>query len=71
MWKNGNFQTFPNNIYQPLLAELTNSVALVCERTIPTSDRCLSARLVPTFADRGVLHGQCGGSPTAVIAQNS
>jgi hypothetical protein len=23
---------------------------------------------VPTFADRGVSHGQCGGSPTAVIS---
>jgi hypothetical protein len=22
--------------------------------------------LVPTFVDRGVLHGQCGGTPTAV-----
>jgi hypothetical protein len=33
----------------------TNSVALVRERTIPTrpSDRRLSAKLVPTFADRG------------------
>jgi hypothetical protein len=28
----------------------------------------LSAKLVPTFADRRVLHGQCGGSPTAVIS---
>jgi hypothetical protein len=25
----------------------------------------LSAKLVPTFAVRGVLHGQCGGFPTA------
>jgi hypothetical protein len=31
----------------------TNSVALVCVRTIPTSDRRLTAKLVPTFADRG------------------
>jgi hypothetical protein len=30
------------------------------------SDRCLSAKLVPTFADRGVLCSQRGGSPTAV-----
>jgi hypothetical protein len=29
-----------------------NSVALVCEHTIPTSDRRLSTKLVPTFADR-------------------
>jgi hypothetical protein len=28
----------------------------------------LSAKLVPTFADRGVSHGQCGGSPTAVFS---
>jgi hypothetical protein len=46
---------------------LPNSVALVRERTIP-SDRRFSAKLVPTFADEGVSHGQCGGSPTAVIS---
>jgi hypothetical protein len=28
----------------------------------------LSAKLVPTFADRRVSHGQCGGSPRAVIS---
>jgi hypothetical protein len=27
------------------------------------SDRRLSAKLLPSFADRGVSHGQCGGSP--------
>jgi hypothetical protein len=32
------------------------------------SDRRLSAKLVPTFADRRVLHSQRGGSPTAVIS---
>jgi hypothetical protein len=32
------------------------------------SDRRLSAKLVPTFADRGLSHGQRGGSPTAVIS---
>jgi hypothetical protein len=32
------------------------------------SDLLLSAKLVPTFADRGVSHGQCGGYPTAVIS---
>jgi hypothetical protein len=32
------------------------------------SDRRLSAKLVPTFADRGVSHGQCGESPKAVIS---
>jgi hypothetical protein len=31
------------------------------------SDRLLSAKLVPTFADRGVSRSQRGGSPTAVI----
>jgi hypothetical protein len=30
------------------------------------SDRHLLARLVPTFADRGVSRSQRGGSPTAV-----
>jgi hypothetical protein len=30
--------------------------------------RRLSAKLVLTFADREVSHGQCGGSPTAVIS---
>jgi hypothetical protein len=34
-----------------------NSVALVRERTIP-SDRHLSAKLLPAFADRGVSRGQ-------------
>jgi hypothetical protein len=32
------------------------------------SDRCLSAKLVPTFADRGVSRSQRPGSPTAVIS---
>jgi CBS-domain-containing membrane protein len=32
--------------------QTTNSVVLVRERTVPT-DRHLSAKLVPTFADRG------------------
>jgi hypothetical protein len=32
------------------------------------SDRCLSAKLVPTFADRGVSHSQRVGCPTAVIS---
>jgi hypothetical protein len=32
------------------------------------SDRQLSAKLMQTFADRGVSHDQCGGSPTAVIS---
>jgi hypothetical protein len=31
----------------------TNSVAWVRQRTIPTERRCLSAKLVPTFAARG------------------
>ena len=37
-----------------------NSVALVRERTIPTER---SAKLVPTFADRGVSRGQRNESP--------
>jgi hypothetical protein len=32
------------------------------------SDRRMLAKLVPTFADRGVSHGHCSGSPTAVIS---
>jgi hypothetical protein len=39
-----------------------NSVPLVRERTIRPSDRRLSAKWVPTFADRGVSHGQRDGS---------
>jgi hypothetical protein len=39
-----------------------NSMALVCERLYRQSDRHLSAKLVPTSADRGVLRGQRGGS---------
>jgi hypothetical protein len=27
-----------------------------------------AAKLVPTFAERGMSHGQCDGSPTAVIS---
>jgi hypothetical protein len=32
------------------------------------SDRPLSAKLVPTFANRGVSRSQSGGSPTAVFS---
>jgi hypothetical protein len=32
------------------------------------TDRRLSVKLVPTFAARGVLRSQRGGSPTAVIS---
>jgi hypothetical protein len=32
------------------------------------SDRRLSAKLIPTFADRGVQRSQRGGSPAAVIS---
>jgi hypothetical protein len=31
----------------------------------------LSAKLVPTFEDRGVSHDQCGGSPKAVTTDKS
>jgi hypothetical protein len=44
---------------------LKKKVALVRERTIP-SDRSLSAKLPPTFADMGVLRSQRGESSTAV-----
>jgi hypothetical protein len=33
-----------------------------------SSDRRLSAKLVPAFADRGVLRSQHGGSTMAVIS---
>jgi hypothetical protein len=49
-------------ILRTLYSKKLNSVALVRERTIPI-DRRLSAKLVPTFADRGVSHGQRNGSP--------
>jgi hypothetical protein len=32
------------------------------------SNCCLSAKLVPIFADRGVSHSQRGRSPVAVIS---
>jgi hypothetical protein len=32
------------------------------------TDQTTSAKLVPTFADRGVLHGQRFGSSTAIIS---
>jgi hypothetical protein len=41
---------------------LTNSVvASVRERTIPKERPPLVAKLMPTFADRGVSYSQCGG----------
>jgi hypothetical protein len=72
------------------MSYLTNSVALVRERTIPTTvtnlhtlqiketrglspranyaDReTTAAKLVPTFADRGMSRGQRGGFPMAAI----
>jgi hypothetical protein len=45
-----------------------NSVALVRERTIPTEGRRRSAKLVPTFAGRGVSRGQRNGSPRPLIS---
>jgi hypothetical protein len=45
----------------------TNSVPLVCKRTIPTERPPLVDEiLVPTLVDRGVSRGQRGGSPTVV-----
>jgi hypothetical protein len=49
------------------VSKLTNSVALVREQTIPTERPPLVGEVSANFADRGVSHGQCGGSPTAVI----
>jgi len=40
-----------------------DSVALVRERTIQTERPPPAAKLVPTFADRGVSRGQRNGSP--------
>jgi len=45
-----------------------NSVALVCTRTIPTERPPRAAKLVPTFADRGVSRGQRNGSPQPLIS---
>ena len=45
-----------------------NSVALDRERTILKSGRRRSAKLVPTFADRGVSCGQRNGSPQPLIS---
>jgi hypothetical protein len=39
---------------------------LVRKRSIPTSDRHLSTKLLPTFVDRRVSRGLLGGSPTVV-----
>jgi hypothetical protein len=47
-------ETFVSLLIRPFQNnKRTNSVALVRERTIPTSDRRLSAKLVRTFAYRG------------------
>jgi hypothetical protein len=43
-----------------------NSVAWVRERTMQTER--LWAKLVPTFADRGVSRSQCGSSPMPIIS---
>jgi hypothetical protein len=50
-----------------IMSNNNNSVTLVHERTISSIDRRLSAKVVPTFANKGVSRGQLGGSPTAVI----
>jgi hypothetical protein len=47
---------------------VTNSVALVRERTISTGRPPLVGEVRANFADREVSHGGCGGSPTAVIS---
>jgi hypothetical protein len=47
---------------------ITNSVALVRERTIPTERPPLVGEVSANLVDRRVSHGQCGGFPTAVIS---
>jgi hypothetical protein len=50
------------------ILQLTNSVAWVRERTIPTERPPLVREVSANFADWGVSYGQCGRSPTAVIS---
>jgi hypothetical protein len=45
-----------------------NSMTLVLERTIPTEQPRLSAKLVPTIADRKMSRSQRAESPTAVFS---
>jgi hypothetical protein len=49
-----------NAIQQKSKKIKTNSVAWIREWIIPTIDRCLSAKLVPTLADGGVSRSQSG-----------
>jgi hypothetical protein len=51
---------FPSNAYIVVSPWLESARELY-----RPGDIGLSAKLVPTFADRWVSHGQCGGSPTA------
>jgi hypothetical protein len=56
-----------------LCAMIVSALCIICvvcvyNKTHRPSDRRLSAKLVPTFAYRRMSHGQCGGSPTAVIS---
>jgi hypothetical protein len=44
---------------------MADAVTSACK---DTRDRRVSAKLVPTFADRRVSHVQCGRSPTALIS---
>jgi hypothetical protein len=48
------------------LATKSLSDAFLCVGNAEFEELRLSAKLVPAFADRGVLHSQCGGSRTAV-----
>jgi hypothetical protein len=58
------FSSSPNTAH----TKQTNSVSLVRKRTISTKRSRLSAKLVPTFADREVSRSQRGVYPTAVIS---
>ena len=61
-----NIQPTPKNVSAK--TTYINSMALVRERTIPTERPPPSAKLVPTFADKGVSRGQRNGSPRPLIS---
>jgi hypothetical protein len=49
-------------MYNVVHMKLTNSVALVRERTIPTERLPLVGEVSANFTDKGVSRGQRGGS---------
>ena len=56
------------HVYQVHTQLKLNSVALVRSELYRQSGRRRSAKLVPTFADRGVSRGQRNGSPRPLIS---